>query len=118
MPAVARTYDTAMAATVTTTTGDATLSVVDPDTSTRASSSTGRFALPSALQIRAANAAQTNPAYAAVSGTPLTVLSYAGPTTSDAVTLGLRQAIGATDVLRSGSYGKTLTFTLSTTAHR
>ena len=33
----------------------------------------------------------------------------------DAVTLGFRQAIGATDVLRAGSYSKTLTFTLSTT---
>ena len=31
------------------------------------------------------------------------------------MTLGFRQAIGATDVLRAGSYAKTLTFTLSTT---
>ncbi len=38
VPAVARTYDTALAATVTSTAGDATLSVVDPSTSsTRAS---------------------------------------------------------------------------------
>jgi hypothetical protein len=35
--------------------------------------------------------------------------------TSDPVTLGFRQSIGATDVLRSGSYSKALTFTLSTT---
>ena len=32
-----------------------------------------------------------------------------------ALTLGFRQSIGATDVLRSGSYSKALTFTLSTT---
>jgi hypothetical protein len=35
---------------------------------------------------------------------------------SDIVTLGFRQAIGATDVLRAGNYSKTLTVTLSTTA--
>ena len=33
----------------------------------------------------------------------------------DPVTVGFRQAIGATDVLRAGTYSKTLTFTLSTT---
>jgi hypothetical protein len=31
------------------------------------------------------------------------------------VTINFRQAIGATDVLRSGSYSKTLTFTVSST---
>jgi len=35
---------------------------------------------------------------------------------SDAVTLGVKQPIGATDPLRTGTYSKTLTFTLSTTA--
>ena len=34
---------------------------------------------------------------------------------NDAVTLGFRQAIGANDALRTGTYSKTLTFTLSTT---
>ena len=50
------------------------------------------------------------------SGTPLPLLTYSGPTAgADPVTLGFRQSIGATDVLRAGSYSKTLTFTLSTT---
>jgi hypothetical protein len=31
------------------------------------------------------------------------------------VSLGFRQLIGANDALRTGSYSKTLTFTLSTT---
>ena len=62
------------------------------------------------------NAAQTNPPSSRrLSGTPLNLLSWTGPTTAEAVTIGFRQAIGATDVLRAGSYGKTLTFTLSTT---
>jgi hypothetical protein len=44
------------------------------------------------------------------------LLTYNGPTAgADPVTLGFRQAIGATDTLRAGTYSKTLTFTLSTT---
>ena len=35
------------------------------------------------------NGAQTNPAYVAVSGTPVALLAYSGPTTSDAVSLNL-----------------------------
>ena len=34
---------------------------------------------------------------------------------NDAVTMAFKQAIGANDALRTGSYSKTLTFTLSTT---
>jgi hypothetical protein len=115
VPAVARTYDTAAAATVTSTAGDAALSVTDTDTVNPGRLVNGTLALPSALTVRAANAAQPNPAYVPVTGTPTTLLTYTGPTTTDAVTLGFRQAIGATDVLRAGSYSKTLTFTLSTT---
>ena len=46
---------------------------------------------------------------------PASVLAYSGPVSNDAVTLGFRQAIGANEPLRTGTYGKTLTFTLSTT---
>ncbi len=34
---------------------------------------------------------------------------------NDAVAITFRQAIGANDALRTGTYAKTLTFTLSTT---
>ena len=34
---------------------------------------------------------------------------------NDAVTVSFQQSIGANDALRTGSYSKTLTFTLSTT---
>jgi len=40
---------------------------------------------------------------------------WGGPTAGEVVPLELKQSIGANDPLRSGSYGKTLTFTLSTT---
>jgi len=53
--------------------------------------------------------------YAALTGTPRSLISYAGPISNDAVTLQFRQAIAANDALRTGSYSKTLTFTLSTT---
>ena len=86
-----------------------------PTRSTRVTCRTATFCLPSALTARATSANQTSPAYAAVSGAPLTLLSWAGPTTSEPIQLGFRQPIGATDILRAGSYAKALTFTLSTT---
>ena len=119
VPAVARTYDTAAAATVVSTAGDATMSVTDPSATAPGRLVKGAFSLAQPLQVRAANAAQTNPAFAPLSltaGTPVDLITYSGPTAgADQVTLGFRQAIGATDVLRAGSYSKTLTFTLSTT---
>jgi sugar phosphate isomerase/epimerase len=118
-PAVARTYDAAAAATVVSTAGSATLAVTDTNATAPGHLVNGTFSLPSALQVRAANTANPNPAYAPLSetaGTPVNILSYAGPTAgADNVTIGFRQAIGATDTLRAGSYSKTLTFTLSTT---
>ena len=70
--------------------------------------------LPQALQLRARNATVTNPAFSNVSAS-LDLLAYTGPVSGDPVTLDFRQAIGAADALRSGTYAKTLTFTLSTT---
>ena len=120
MPATARTYETAAAATVVSTAGNATLSVTDPSTNRPGHLVNGTFALPSAAAgPRAPTPPTRAPAFAPLSetaGAPTTLLTYAGPTAgADTVTIGFRQAIGATDVLRAGSYSKTLTFTLSTT---
>ena len=116
VPAVNRTYDTAGAATVVSTAGDAALSVSDADTVNPGKLVNGTFALASAVTVRATNAAQTGGSYSAVGAAPTTLLSYAAPTLgADPVTLSFRQAIGATDQLRAGNYSKTLTFTLSTT---
>ena len=41
--------------------------------------------------------------------------AWTGPVSNAAATITFRQHIGATDPLRTGSYAKTLTFTLSTT---
>jgi sugar phosphate isomerase/epimerase len=119
VPATARTYDATAAASVTSTAGNATLTVTDPSTNSAGHLVNGAFALAQPLQVRATNAANPNSAFAPLSetaGAPTTLLTYSGPTAgADGVTVGFRQAIGANDVLRAGSYSKTLTFTLSTT---
>ena len=93
------------------------LSVADPATSTTGRLVNGAFSLPSALQAPATSAAGTGAAFADVGGSaaPTSLLTYAGPISNDSVTLAFQQRIGANDALRTGSYSKTLTFTLSTT---
>jgi len=71
--------------------------------------------LPQALRARATNASNPSTQFAAVSGSPLTLLTYAGPISNDGLALQFQQLLGATDALRTGQYSKTLTFTLSTT---
>ena len=41
--------------------------------------------------------------------------SWTAPVSNDAVTITFKQQVNASDALRTGSYSKTLTFTLSTT---
>jgi hypothetical protein len=106
-----------MMATVTSTAGDALLSVADPSSNATGRLVNGAFSLPQPLQARARNAANTGTAYNNVgsSASPLNLLAYSGPVSNDAVTLGFSQRIEANDALRTGTYSKTLTFTLSTT---
>jgi hypothetical protein len=46
---------------------------------------------------------------------PATVATYTGPKSNDAVPVTFTQHVDATDGLHSGAYGKTLTFSLTTT---
>jgi sugar phosphate isomerase/epimerase len=119
LPATARTYETAIAAAVTSTAGDAMLTVVDPSSTAPGHLVNGTYSLPASLQVRAISAADTDNAFVPLpetAGTPQALLTYSGPSAgAEPATIGFRQAIGATDVLRAGSYSKTLTFTLSTT---
>ena len=117
-PGVARTYLASTSATVTSTAADALLSVADPSSTATGHLVNGTFALPQPLQARARNAANTGTAYNNVgsSASPLNLLAYDGPISNDAVSLQFSQAIGAGDPLRTGTYSKTLTFTLSTTS--
>jgi hypothetical protein len=115
-PGVARTYEASTTANVISSAGEATLSVTDPAATNAGHLVNGAFALPQALQARARNAANTGTAYASVSGTPLNLLTYGGPISNDPVSLQFSQAIAANDALRTGTYSKTLVFTLSTTS--
>ena len=77
----------------------------------------GAFSLPQALQAKGSSVSATGGAYAPVGGSasPTTLLTYVGPVSNDGVTLNFKQPIASTDPLRTGTYGKALTFTLSTT---
>jgi hypothetical protein len=114
VPGVSATYNASTTANVLSTAGDAALSVADPSGTGRLVN--GSFSLPQALRARAVNAANASTQYAAISGSPLTLLTYPGPISNDPVALQFQQTIGSTDALRTGQYSKTLTFTLSTTA--
>jgi X-Pro dipeptidyl-peptidase len=114
-PGVTRDYFASTGANVVSTAGEAVLSVADPSGTARLAN--GAYSLAQPLQARARNAANTGTAYNNVGSpaVPLNLLSYAGPTSNDAVSLEFKQAISANDPLRTGTYSKTLTFTLSTT---
>ena len=92
VPGIAKTYTASTTASVISTAADAQLTVSDPGHLMN-----GAFALPQPL---------------VVSGVPK---SYVAPVSNDPVTIGFSQAIGASDALRTGTYAKTLTFTLATT---
>ena len=91
-PGVAQEYTASTPANVISTAGDAALSVSDPGHLTN-----GAFSLPEALRVEIAPN------------------SWSGPVSNGPSTITFRQHVGASDALRTGSYSKTLTFTLSTT---
>jgi X-Pro dipeptidyl-peptidase len=117
-PGVARDYLGSLSANVISTAESATLSVADPDAVNTGHLVNGAFALPNALQVNAASPLAGSSPFAPLGGSaaPTTLLTYGAPVSNDPVTLGFKQSIGATDALRTGTYSKTLTFTLSTTA--
>jgi type 1 glutamine amidotransferase len=116
-PGVARTYTAGTTANVISTAGDATLSVADPSATATGRLVNGSFSLATPLQANATSALGAGGALAAVGGSsnPTSLLTYSGPASNDAVTLSFSQSIGANEALRTGSYSKSLTFTLSTT---
>jgi hypothetical protein len=85
-------YSAATSAAVTSTAGDAALSVSGPDHLTN-----GAFSLASPLQVL---------------GVPR---SWSATVSNDVFNIGFAQHIDANDALRTGTYAATLTFTLSTT---
>ena len=119
-PGAGATYTASTTANVISTAGDALLSVADPSSQNTGHLVNGAFFLPQPLQARARNAGNPSPptpAYNNVgsSASPLNLLTWNGPISNDALSLEFSQRVNATDALRTGTYSKTLTFTLSTT---
>jgi predicted acyl esterase len=102
-PGVEREYTASTNATVISTAGDATLTASDPSSTAPGHLVNGSFSLPQPLRV-------------AGSTLPATVKTYAAPVSNDVVTVDFSQSIATTDALRTGTYAKTLTFTLSTTS--
>jgi hypothetical protein len=92
VPGVAKEYTAQTTANVVSSAGDAALTVSEPGHLTN-----GAFALPQPLRV------ELEPA------------SWDGPVSNAPVTIRFRQAIGAGDALRTGTYSRALTFTLATT---
>jgi hypothetical protein len=111
VPGVARDYTASTMARVLSTAGDATLSVADPSSTNTGHLVNGAFFLPQKLQ------AGTGTTFAPVGGSaaPTAVKTWSAPTSNEDVAVNFKQSIGANDALRTGTYSKTLTFTLSTT---
>jgi hypothetical protein len=101
-PGIAKDYTASTTATVVSTAGDATLTASDPSSTAPGRLVNGTFSLTSPLQV-------------AGSPLPATVKTYTGPVSNDNATVDFKQSIGANEPLRTGTYAKTLTFTLSTT---
>jgi hypothetical protein len=113
-----RDYLASSTATVTSTAGDASLSITDPSSASTGHLVNGPFSLPQALQARATNSSIPATSFAPIGGSvsPTQLLTYPGPVSNDPVALEFKQSIGAADALRTGTYSKTLTLTLSTTS--
>ena len=116
-PGAAKDLTAAMTANVISSAGNAALSVFDASATATGHLTNGTFSLPSALQVNASSPTGTGGALADVGGAlnPTPLLTYSGPVTNDPVSIGFAQHLGANDVVRTGGYTKTLTFTLSTT---
>ena len=93
VPGVPNVYTATTTANVISSAGDAALTVSDPG-----HLANGAFTLPQPLQVSIAPNA------------------WSGPVSNATSTITFRQPVGANDALRTGTYSRTLTFTLSTTA--
>jgi X-Pro dipeptidyl-peptidase len=110
-PGVAKDYTASTTASALSTAGDASLTVADPSPTATGHLVNNAFSLPVALQ------AGVGGAFADVGGSaaPTLLKTWSAPTSNEAVTVNFKQHINANDALRTGTYAKTLTFTLTTT---
>ena len=126
VPGLARDYSSTLTAQILSTAGDAKLTVADASDTNVGTMVNGTYALAQPVQVGGQKVVVPEtgpstldpaaPAFKPLTGmsAPTELLTYGGPVSGSAVVT-FKQAIAATDALRTGSYSKTLTFTLSTT---
>ena len=115
-PCVTKTYLAGTSANVISTSGDRTLTVHDASPVATGHLVNGAFSLAQQLQARAtAPRSPVRRSTASADASPLNLLTWNGPVSNDAVTLQFSQLVNAVDALRTGTYAKQLTFTLSST---
>jgi PKD repeat protein len=112
LPGVDRDYTASVAATVTSTSSAAALTVRDPSATATGHLVNGSAVMPQALQARAGTGA-----FAPLSstGAALPLTAFSTPVGARPVNVEFKQPVAATDSLLTGAYGKTLVFTLSAT---
>ena len=110
-PGIGKDYDGTTTATVTSSAETADLSVIDASSTATGRLVNGVRALAQPLQLHAGG--PFAPLHA--DGTPLALKHFGDVAANDSTTVAVRQHIDSTEGLRTGTYGKTLTFTLSTT---
>jgi hypothetical protein len=117
VPGVAQTYTASTTANIISTAGDAALTVSDGSSFATGHLVNGTFSMPEPLFIKATNAATPTASFQTIGGSadPTSLLSWTSPISNDVVTLDFSQDVKANDALRTGTYSKALTFTLSTT---
>jgi hypothetical protein len=114
---VTKDYTGSVSGQITSTAGSAALTVTDPSANATGRLVNGQYSLAQPLQVQASDATHPAGAFGPVGGSasPLTILSLDTAVSADQVTIGIKQTVGANELLRAGTYGKTLTFTLSST---
>ncbi len=113
-PGIAKDYTAGTTVNVISTASGARLSVADPS-ATNTWQARQRRVLPAGDAAGAAASAGGTSAALSPVGAATSLLTYAGPVSNDAVTVTFTQPVGAGDALRTGTYSKSLTFTLATT---
>jgi endonuclease/exonuclease/phosphatase family metal-dependent hydrolase len=111
-PGIGADYTGSTTATVTSSAGDAQLTVLDASNDHPGHLVNAAYALAQPLQTAAGTGAF---APLREDNGPLSLRSWTGPVSNDQTALNFKQTVGAGEGLRTGTYGKTLTFTLSTT---
>jgi hypothetical protein len=113
VPGAEKVYSASLVANVISTAANATLSVADTSSIATGHLVNGSFSLAKALEAKVGSGA-----FAPVGGSaaPTTLINWTGPVANASTPIDFKQSIGAGEALRTGTYSKTLTLTLSTTA--